>query len=575
VVFIRRVRTTSGATAVQIAEYVDGRQRIVQHLGSAHTQAELGILMDRARELLEPPGQEVLDLGIEATPPVAALVTEPAREPVQPRLFPAPDTAGGAGAGGPVRAGAARVVATDARVLFEALAGVYSHLGFDAVGDEVFRDLVIARIVEPTSLLDAARVLRDLGQAPASYATMRRTLARAVATPTDPSGPAEHLQESGAPAGSYRDQIASLCFTHALTSGDVSLVLYDVTTLYFEAESEDALRKVGFSKERRVDPQVVVGLLVDRGGFPLEVACFEGDHAETRTIVPIVKAFAQRHQIADMVVVADAGMLSGKNLAALDAEHLRFIVGSRSTKAPLDLASHFRWHGDAFTDGQVIDTLTAHSAAHPENDPAVRAEPVWDPTEHTASWRAVWAYSAKRAARDNKTLTAQENRARAVIAGEKSARVPRFVKTANGTTVLDEAALARARRLVGLKGYVTNIPAELMPAAEVISSYHDLWHVEASFRMSKTDLRARPMFVRTKDAIEAHLTIVFTALAVAREAQSRTGMSIRNLVRQLRTLRSATIAINGTVQAIQPAISPAQQALLDALQQRRTHALGK
>jgi transposase len=128
---------------------------------------------------------------------------------------------------------------------------------------------------------------------------------------------------------------------------------------------------------------------------------------------------------------------------------------------------------------------------------------------------------------------------------------------------------------VGLKGYVTNIPAQLMPAGEVIDSYHDLWHVEQSFRMSKTDLRARPMFHRTKDAIEAHLTIVFTALALAREAQNRTGLAIRNLVRQLRTLRSATIAINGVGQTIQPAISPQQQALLDALQRPRTHALGE
>ena len=91
-----------------------------------------------------------------------------------------------------------------------------------------------------------------------------------------------------------------------------------------------------------------------------------------------------------------------------------------------------------------------------------------------------------------------------------------------------------------------------MPAGEVISCYHDLWHVEASFRMSKTDLAARPMFHRTRDAIEAHLTIVFTALAVSREIQNRTGLSIRNVVRQLRPLRSATIAINGTSQTFQP-----------------------
>ena len=105
----------------------------------------------------------------------------------------------------------------------------------------------------------------------------------------------------------------------------------------------------------------------------------------------------------------------------------------------------------------------------------------------------------------------------------------------------------------------------LEKAAEVIASYHDLWHVEASFRMSKTDLRARPMFARTEDAIEAHLTIVFAALAVSREVQTRTGLALRNVLRQLRPLRSATIAINSAVQTIPPAISDEQQTILDAL----------
>jgi len=104
-----------------------------------------------------------------------------------------------------------------------------------------------------------------------------------------------------------------------------------------------------------------------------------------------------------------------------------------------------------------------------------------------------------------------------------------------------------------------------MPANEVIGAYHELWHVEQSFRMSKTDLRARPMFHRTRDAIEAHLTIVFTALAVAREVQARTGLAIRNVVRQLRPLRSATLAINGTTQTFAPAIPTDQQAILDAI----------
>ena len=542
--FIRRVRTASGATAVQIAQYVDGRQRIVKHIGSAHTEAELGVLLQRARELLADPAQGVLDLGVEPTPPVTGLVGPSG----PPRLF---DDAPAAPPGlRERRDGPGRVVSTDSRLLFEALAGVFTGLGFDVLGDQVFADLVIARIVEPTSLLDSGRVLADLGRSAASYATMKRTLQRAK-------------------ADDYRAKIAAACFAQATAAGDLSLCLYDVTTLYFEAEHEDDLRRVGYSKERRVDPQVVVGLLVDRHGFPLEVGCFAGNKAETTTLLPVIEAFQERHGVADMVVVADAGMLSAGNLRSLDEAQLRFIVGSRVTRAPVDLESHFHWHGDAFTDGQVIDTITpktGKSGVGSQNDVRRRAEPVWDAQQHPGSWRAVWSYSAKRAARDRKTLALQETRARAVVAGEKAARSPRFVKTANGTRSVDETSLARARQLVGLKGYVTNIDAATMPAAEVIASYHDLWHVEQSFRMSKTDLRARPMFHRTEEAIEAHLTIVFAALAVARETQNRTGLAIGNLIRQLRPLRSATIAINGSTQTFAPIIAPSQQTILDALQ---------
>lgn len=535
--WIRRVRTASGATAIQIAESVEGRRRIVRHVGSARDEAELGLLIAEAQRLLGDDAQNELDLGLTPVVPKAVFVPAPSQELIPGQ--PAPRRW--------VRR--AHVLKTNAGLLFDVLAGVYTDLGFDAVGDEVFRDLVIARIVEPTSLLDIDRVLAELGRVSASHSTRKRTLRRAH-------------------AGDYRSTIAAACFNHAATAGDVSLVLYDVTTLYFEADKEDDLRKVGYSKERRVDPQIVVGLLVDRHGFPLEIGCFEGNRAETLTIIPIIKQFQDRHQIADMVVVADAGMLSASNLRDLDDANLRFIVGSRITKAPKDLESHFRWHGDAFTDGQIIDTITPRDhrgTAVKTSDPAKRAEPVWDPRLHEKSWRAVWAYSSKRAVRDNKTLTLQENKARAVVDGEKTARTPRFVKTRNGAAVLDEASLARARRLIGLKGYVTNIEAELMPAAEVIASYHDLWHVEQSFRMSKTDLAARPIFARTRDAIEAHLTIVFAALAVSRTVQNRTGLSIRQFLRMLKPLRSATIEINGVINTFPPAIDPEIETILTTL----------
>jgi hypothetical protein len=146
--------------------------------------------------------------------------------------------------------------------------------------------------VEPTSKADAARVLADLGVEAVSYRTIQRHLAKVI-------------------TGDYRDQVAATCFSHAADRGGLSLLLYDVTTLYFEAENEDDLPKVGYWKERRIDPQIVVGLLVDRTGFPLEIGCFEGNTAETTTLVPIITSFANRHDLGDtaMVIAADAGML--------------------------------------------------------------------------------------------------------------------------------------------------------------------------------------------------------------------------------------------------------------------------
>jgi hypothetical protein len=533
-VFVRKVRTASGAVAVQVMRKDGRRDVLVEHVGSAHTDAELGVLLQRARQIVTG-DQDVLDFEV---PVRTARVADVADWRTGTLTLPA-----GVPKGAPVTPG--RTTRTSSRLLYDVIGGIYDWVGFDVVDDAVFRDLVIARITEPTSKADSLRVLADLGAEAMSYRTIQRHLVKVNAR-------------------SYRDRIAAKCFTHAVDRGTLSLLLYDVTTLYFEAENEDDLRKVGYSKERRIDPQIVVGLLVDRTGFPLEIGCFEGNTAETTTLVPIITAFAQRHDLGDtpMVVAADAGMLSASNLSALDDAGLGFIVGSRSVKAPLDLASHFHWNGDVFTDGQMIDTVTPRHAKTVVNDPDKRAEPVWNADEHPGAWRAVWAYSAKRARRDQKTLYAQEARAKAVVAGERAAKSTRFVKTTAGGRTLDEASLTRAQSLVGLKGYVTNLDATTMPAAEVIAKYHDLWHVERSFRMSKTDLEARPMFHRTRDAIEAHLTIVFTALAVAHCIQERSGLAIANVIKQLRPLRTATIVINGASQAFPPEIPEPQRKIL-------------
>lgn len=131
----------------------------------------------------------------------------------------------------------------------------------------------------------------------------------------------------------------------------------------------------------------------------------------------------------------------------------------------------------------------------------------------------VWQYRNKRATCDEQTLNLQRNPALANSAGDKQAKSAGFVNDTDEGKAFNENDYERAMKLLRFKGYLTNIPVCTVPAAEMIGSYYDLWHVEQSFRMSKTDLRARPIFYRSRDAIEAHLTIVLPALVLLRFRQ--------------------------------------------------------
>ena len=243
---------------MQIAVKEDGVRRIVEHLGSAHNETELAALLEVGRQKIAArQGQGLLDL-----------------ESLD-------QAAGRTGLVG------ATVETKRSGLLWDVLHGVYTRLGLRNAtgGDRAFEQMVLARLVEPSSKAQVPRVLGDLGLEPVSTRTLFRSLARA--------------QERG-----YRESLSGALFEHVTASGGLALCLYDVTTLYFEADREDDLRRVGSSKERRVDPQVIVGLLVDRAGFPLQVGCWEGNKAETTTIVPIVEAFQAAHGIEELVVVA-------------------------------------------------------------------------------------------------------------------------------------------------------------------------------------------------------------------------------------------------------------------------------
>jgi hypothetical protein len=210
-------------------------------------------------------------------------------------------------------------------------------LGFDeaAGADEVFRQLVLARIIEPTSKLDSVRVLEEVGVPAASYPTMNRRL-RVYST------------------DGWRESLAAAC-ARQVGLGPATLVLFDVTTLYFETDAGDGFREPGFSKERRLEPQITVGLLTDATGFPLMVNAFEGNRAETLTMLPTIKAFMAAHGLRDVVIVADAGMVSEANMRAIEAEGLSFILGAKLTRVPYVIEAWHQAHpGEQVPDGHIF-----------------------------------------------------------------------------------------------------------------------------------------------------------------------------------------------------------------------------
>jgi len=500
VAYIRTVKTASKATAVQIVHSNRRGSRDIEHIGSAHTSEEVEALKAVARQRLHA-RQDTLDLG-DGRPEGQALP----------------------------------ITSTRSKHLWDALCLAYTRLGFDiATGrDEVFQALVLARVVEPTSKLATIRVLEEIGVPAPGYRTMFRRL-------------------PGYASDEWRQRLARVCAAR-VGLGPATLVLYDVTTLYFETDTGDGFREPGFSKERRLEPQITVGLLTDVRGFPLMVHAFEGNRAETKTMLPVVQAFAAAHGLPEVTVVADAGMLSEANLKDLENAGLRFIVGARIPDLPYQVAEWRRRHPDEpIGDGQIFVQPTVMGTKA-------------DPRRRTIFYQ----YRADRARRTLKGIDQQIAKAEKAVAGQAAVKRNRFVQLTGATKTINRSLEAKARTLAGLKGYVTNLEA---PTAEyVMGAYHQLWQIEKSFRMSKTDLRARPIYHHQRDSIEAHLTIVFAALAVSRLIERSTGWSIARFVRTLRRYHTVTIhAGSQTLTAADPLPEEALRALTDLSADAQTH----
>src|SRR6516164_383414 len=505
--YVRTVKTSSGATAVQIVHKSRRGSRDIEHLGSAHDDVELELLKTVARQRLAA-GQGELDLGLDTS----------------------------------ARGGPLPITASRMGHLLDSLERAYQVLGFaDATGgDEVFAQLVLARIIEPVSKLDSARVLEEAGAAAASYRTVTRRL-RAYAR------------------DSWRQKISAACAAHARL-GPASLVLYDVSTLYFDTHQGDGFREPGFSKERRLEPQITIGLLADQAGFPLMLSAFEGNRAETKTMLPVIEKFMTAHDLPDVTVVADAGMISDANMKAIEAAGLSFILGMKVPDVPYIVDQWRREHpGEEIPDGHVFTQPWPAGPKDKRRDQVI-----------------YYQYRADRARRTLHGIDEQVAKAAKAVAGLAPVKRNRFIQLDGAVKSVNRALEEKARTLAGIKGYKTNLAAtpdgEPVTADFVISSYHELWQIEKSFRMSKSDLQARPVYHRKRDSIEAHLTIVFAALAVSRWIEARTGWSTRKFVKTARRYRTVQIqAGRRAITAADPIPDDLRQAL-DAINDRtRAH----
>ena len=239
-----------------------------------------------------------------------------------------------------------------------------------------------------------------------------------------------------------------------------------------------------------------------------------------------------------MTVVADAGMISEANQVALQAAGLSFILGARIPYLP-DVVR--QWHtkhpDEAVPDGLVLTQPWPSTSSE-------KARGIPDRVIH-------YQYRHDRARRTLRGIDEQVRKAERAVDGHAPVKRNRYIQLTGATKSVNRTLEAKTRALAGWKGYTTNLVGQ--PPEFVIGAYHQLWRIEKAFRMSKHDLQARPIYHRTRDSIEAHLSVVFAAMAVSHWIEHQTGWSIKKFVRTARRYRTVTIqAGSHTLTAAEP-----------------------
>lgn len=486
--YVRKKHNRSGSTSVVVVSKVSGKYKEIKSFGSSTYEDEIDSLCDKAAAWIRSFGGQQ-ELGFDDR-----------------RSKELEDTV--------------RVIDNMDSVLINGtqllLNQVYDSIGFNRIPDEILRHLVIARASQPGSKLATVDYLK-------SY--------------YDEDFDLNHIYRYMDKLYNTRMELAqqiSVEHTQKLFGGKIGLMFYDVTTLYFETADTDVLREPGFSKDgKTTESQVVLGLLVSEGGYPLSYSLFNGSQYEGFTMIPMIDDFKQRFTLGDdFVVVADSGLMNKTNVALLRKSGYKYILGARIKS---ESASVKQW---------VLSLEKTDKACYNY--------------KREDGDRLIVSYSNKRAKKD------AYNRERGIARLRKTYKSGRLTKqqvnkrgynkflgiSKDVEVIISEEKIAEDCKWDGLKGYITNTDLD---AERVIAEYHGLWVVERAFRISKGTLEMRPMFHFTERRIEAHICICFIAYKVYKELERliaiyKIGMSVDKVLDAAKTITTIRVRLpeNGT-----------------------------
>jgi transposase len=449
--FIRKKLNKSGVVSVQIIDKSSGKYKLIKTVGSSIDSKVVVVLMETAKqELVALTGQKPINFEIEKERELLDLFFNNINEV----LLYGPDLL---------------------------LGKLFKEIGFDRIKDDLFRHLVISRLAYPVSKLKTV-----------DYLLWHKGVS------VDIDKVYRYLDKLN---GKQKQTVQQISYDHTLQilDNEISVVFYDVTTLYFEIEDEDDLRKTGFSKDgKHQQPQIILGLLVSMHGYPLAYEIFEGNKFEGYTMLPIIDAFKTKYKLEKLVIIADAGLLSNDNIEQLQNKNYEYILGARIKN-----------------ESQVIKKQILALKLNNGESIAIKKD---------EQSKLIITFSQARASKDAANRKRGLDKLQKAVAKGKLTKgsinnrgYNKYLKLEGDVIVsIDLEKYKADSKWDGLKGYITNSNLE---KDLIIENYRHLWQIEKAFRISKTDLRIRPIYHRLKHRIEAHICIAFCAYKIYKELE--------------------------------------------------------